>query len=158
LTTVIKQPKFLLKITRGRTVKHGVTCKTALLTCAAIVTVMALFMTTRNLLATTYNLDVEVLDQDVVAVDAGCEWQFQIRVTNPNERRVSVVAFELENVDDSTRGTLAQVRPLDSVDRTYRLHVSDCNVSASDRDPGRLTTIFKLTGSSIERRVRDDIG
>ena len=119
---------------------------------------MGLFMWTRNQLATTYDLDVVVLNQQIVTVDAGCEWQIELRVTNPNDRLISVVAFELENIEESARGTLAQVRSLEFVDRTYRRVVSDCGTSPSDRDPGRLKTTFKLTGSSIVRTVWDDIG
>jgi len=136
-------------------VKRGLTWKSAIITPVVIVALLAGFFALQDSLARTYELDVSVTGHEIVPTGSGCEWQFQIRVFNPNERRVSLVAFELDNIDDSARGTLAQVGVSESVERVYRLPLDDCAVGVADREPGQLKTTFKLVYSSTERSVKD---
>jgi hypothetical protein len=146
------------KITHGRTVKRPITWRLLVVVSVIFVALMYGIVALQNRLEKKWPLDVSVISNEVVAVDSGCEWQLGIRVTNPNERKINVVSFELTRVDDSARGTLASVAPAESVDRIYRLQVDDCDVAAADRRPGDLKTKYRLTGSTTERSVSVPIG
>ena len=89
--------------------KRGLTLWWAILTPLIIIALMAGLFALQDNLATKYDLDVSVTSHEIVPTESACEWQFQIRVANPNERRISVISFELDNVDDSARGTLASI-------------------------------------------------
>lgn len=144
-------------LTHGRTVKRPITWRLIVVVSVIAVALMFGVVALQDRLEKKYDLEVSVISNEIVAVDSGCEWQFAIRVVNPNERNVNVVSFELTNVDDSARGTLALVEPGASVDRIYRLVVDECDVAPADRDPGDLETTYRLTGSTTNRTVKDPL-
>ena len=141
----------LRQMTRGRTLKRGLTAWTAVFTVLAVVAVAWGLVKVRDSLKTTYDLGVLVVEERVVDMDGTCEWQIDVELTNPNERNVSIISFEFTDQPDSRRGILALVEPTEIELRTFRFVLDDCSTDTDTIDTGDFEVVFRLTGSTLDR-------
>ena len=133
------------------------TWTSAIVTLSTIAAVVVGLVAVQRFFATPFVLEGHIVAASVIDTSndvnpgAGCAWAIDVVLTNPNERRMTVVAAELVGVEGSRRGVIASIESLGSIDRTYRYPLSDCEIDPASLGATGLKFVYMSHASTTER-------
>lgn len=146
------------RITRGRHVQRGLTWKSSAVALAVILGGMVLLSFVLRQVQTPEVVEARVAATAVVEDDTGCAWAIDVEVHNPNDRRMTVTAARLADVDGSQHAIVMSIPPHETETRTYRYPLADCATDPSSLGATELEVDYRPSGSSFNRTVTIPIG
>ena len=144
--------------TRRRYANKGLSLRSVSLMVIVIVAVLAVGGTLLRRIEPQFELVARVVDTRVEKTDGMCTWFIDLDLNNTSERSMSIRGAELKGIDNSGFGILGTVDAGETIQRTYRYVLPDCDTEPATLGTNELIINFTLRLSTVDRSTTVDLG
>lgn len=143
----------IASIKKGRYVGRGVTWKSAALVLAVITVVASGLGALAGAFQPDYPVTIEVVETRVVGTEPACTWEVDLEIRNDSSRRLRLLSVAILDVEDSLRGIIGSFDTGETIARTYRHDLPDCDAP----DAEQLVLRYGPAMTTKERSVTFDL-